>query len=69
MPSLIQRRISRAGLARQSAKGSAATAATFGYGVDGGSIFKLGLDEAEIPLTWSNLDILGYDRSGVKPGQ
>jgi hypothetical protein len=68
--SLIQRRLSRAGLSRQTAgKGTAAAAATYGYGVDGGSIFKLALEENEIPLTWSNRDILGFDRSGVKPGQ
>ena len=69
MPSLIQRRLSKAGLSKQSAKGSAASGATFAYGVDGGSIFKLDLTEQEIPLTWSNRDILGYDRAGVKPGQ
>lgn len=69
MPSLIQRRLSKAGLSRQSAKGTAASAATFAYGVDGGSICKFDLSEQEIPLTWSNRDILGYDRSGVKPGQ
>ena len=67
--SLIQRRISRAGLSRQSAKGSPASAATYGYGVDGGSIMKLDLTENEIALTWSNRDILGFDRAGVKPGQ
>lgn len=69
MPSLIQRRISRAGLSRQTTKGTGVAAATYGYGVDGGSIFKLALEEAEIPLTWSNLDVLGFDRAGVKPGQ
>jgi hypothetical protein len=69
MPSLIQRRLSKAGLSKQTAKGSAAAAATFAYGVDGGSIFKVNLEEAEIPLTWSNRDILGFDRSGAKPGQ
>jgi hypothetical protein len=69
MASIIQRRLSRAGLARQTAKGSPASGATFGYGVDGGSICKLDLTENEIPLTWSNRDILGFDRQGVKPGQ
>jgi hypothetical protein len=69
MASIIQRRLSRAGLSRQTAKGTAATAATYGYGVDGGSICKLDLTENEIPLTWSNRDILGFDRQGVKPGQ
>lgn len=70
MPSIIQRRLSRAGLSRQaSGKGVAAGAATWGYGVDGGSIFKLELTENEIPLTWSNRDILGFDRQAVKPKQ
>lgn len=69
MASILQKRLSRAGLSRQSAKGTAASAATYGYGVDGGSIFKLDLQEDEIGLTWSNLDILGYDRKGVKPSQ
>ena len=66
---LIQRRISKAGLSKQSVQGTSAAAATFAYGVDGGSVFKLDLTEQEIPLTWSNRDILGFDRSGVKPGQ
>jgi hypothetical protein len=66
---ILQRRLSKCGLSRQTAKGAAATSATYGYGVDGGSIFKLDLTENEIPLTWSNLDILGFDRSGVKPSQ
>lgn len=67
--SLIQKRISRAGLSKQTAQGAFATAATFGFGTDGGSIFKLDLTEQEIPLTWSNRDVLAFDRSGVKPGQ
>ena len=69
MASIIQRRLSKAGLSKQSAKGSAASAATYAYGVDGGSIFKMDLTENEFPLTWSNRDILGYDRQGVKPSQ
>lgn len=69
MPSLIQRRLSKAGLSKQTAKGTAATGATYAYGVDGGSIANFNLQEQEIPLTWSNRDVLGYDRSGVKPGQ
>jgi hypothetical protein len=69
VPSLIQKRLSRAGLSRQTVKGTPLAAATWAYGVDGGSIFKLALEEAEIPLTWSNRDELGYDRAGVKPGQ
>jgi hypothetical protein len=69
MASIIQRRLAKAGLTKQTAKGSIASAATFGYGIDGGSIAKLELTENEIPLTWSNRDILGFDRSGIKPGQ
>ncbi|MCU4184025.1 hypothetical protein K6U06_06610 [Acidiferrimicrobium sp. IK] len=67
--SLIQRRLSKAGLAKQTAKGTAATAASYGYGIGSGSLFKLALTENEIPLTWSNRDILGFDRAGVKPSQ
>src|SRR5487761_942672 len=69
MASIIQRRLSKAGLSRQTAKGAAASTATWGYGVDGGAIFKLDLTENEIGLTWSNRDILGFDRQGVKPAQ
>ncbi len=69
MPSIIQRRLQQAGLSKQTAKGSPQTTATFGYGTDGGSIAKLQLDENEIPLTWSNRDVLAYDRKGIKPGQ
>jgi hypothetical protein len=69
MASIIQRRLSKAGLSKQSAKGSGAASATYAYGVDGGSIFKLDLQEDEFPLTWSNRDVLGFDRKGVKPGQ
>ena len=69
MASLIQRRLSQAGLAKQTAKGTEAAAATYGYGSDGGTLFKLELDENEVPLTWSNRDILAYDRQGVKPSQ
>ena len=69
MASLIQRRLSQAGLAKQTAKGTGASAATYGYGSDGGTLFKLDLDENEIPLTWSNRDILAFDRQGVKPSQ
>lgn len=66
---LIQKRLSRAGLSKQSAQGSGAASATFGYGVGANSVLKLNLTEAEIPLTWSNRDVLGFDRSGVKPAQ
>ena len=66
---LIQKRISKAGLSKQTVQGTSAAAATYAYGVSGGSLFKLDLAEAEIPLTWSLRDVLGFDRSGVKPSQ
>lgn len=66
---LIPRRLSKCGLSRQTAQGTPAPAATYAFGVGGGSIFKLELVEAEIPLTWSNTDVQGFDRKGVKPVQ
>lgn len=65
---MLQRRISKIGLAKQSAKGAAATAATYAAGVTDGSILKVDPTENDLALTWSNRTVQGHDRVAVKPG-
>lgn len=64
---MLQRRISKFGLSKQSAKGSAAAAATFAAGVQSGSVFKVDPTDNEIPSTWSNRTVQGFDRVMLKP--
>ncbi|MDQ1426634.1 MAG: hypothetical protein QOK39_110 [Acidimicrobiaceae bacterium] len=67
MVPIIQKRIVKGGIAKQTAKGAAAAAATFAFGVTDGSVFGVDVTESELGQTWSSLSVLGFDRSEVKP--
>lgn len=64
----IQKRLSLVSLARQSAKGAAASAGTYKMGVSGGTIAGAEINEEDLPVTWSNRIAEGSDRISVLPG-
>jgi hypothetical protein len=66
---VIQKRIVKAGLAKQAVKGTPIAAATYAFGVTEGSVFKQEITEAELGLTWGNRSVQGFDRSEMKPKQ
>jgi hypothetical protein len=64
---MIQRRLVKGGLSKQTAKGSPAAAATYAFGVRSGSVFKHDVVENPLGMTWGNRSIQGFDRQLVKP--
>lgn len=62
----VQQRLAQLGLAKQSAKGTAASAPTYGVGLTGGKVYDVELEESELDTTWDNRVLAGYDRiSGI----
>src|SRR4051812_34624143 len=64
---MLQRRIAKIGLSKQTAKGTAQTAATFAAGVTDGAVLKIDVAENDLASTWSNRTVQGHDRVSVKP--
>lgn len=64
----VQSRLAKVGLAAQTAKGSAAAAPEFVFGVTGGQVIKAELNEGDVNSTWSGRVQDGHDRTGVTPG-
>lgn len=64
----VQKRIAQVSVAKQSAKGSAASVGTFQVGVVSGQVVGADVDEAELPVTWSSRTPEGWDRIAVVPG-
>lgn len=64
----VQKRIAQVSLAKQSAKGSAASAGTYQIGVSAGQVVNADVSEDVLPSTWSNRVAEGFDRTGVLPG-
>lgn len=64
----VQKRIAQVSLAKQSAKGSAASAGTFQVGVMSGQVVNVDVEESELPVTWSTRIAEAWDRIAVVPG-
>jgi hypothetical protein len=66
----IQRMFQYAGLARQTAKGSAAASPTFGLPTRGGGLLVVEVEQDPDPLTWRDTYRTPYeaDRKAVRPG-
>ena len=66
----IQKRIAFFGISKQTAKGAAAAAATFGLGTLGGSLLVVGIDQESDQITYSGTQRISPDenRLGINPG-
>lgn len=64
----VQKRIAQVSVAKQSAKGSAASVGTYQVGVMSGQVVGAAVDEAELPVTWSTRTSEAWDRIAVVPG-
>ncbi len=65
----IQRLFQYAGIAKQTAKGSAASSPTYGLPTRGGGLLQVELEQERDPLTWKDTYRAAYevDRRGVNP--
>lgn len=63
----VQKRLAQVGIAKQTAKGTAASNATYQIGVTGGSIVGAEITENDLNVTWSNRMIQGFERVGIVP--
>lgn len=61
----VQSRIAQLGMAKQSAKGTAATAPTYVVGVTGGNVFDVTISQKELDTSWSTRGVEGYDRESA----
>lgn len=66
---MIQSAIALAGIAKQAAKGSAAAAPTFGYGVRGGSVAQISVEQELEDLTSAKRIAPSVTRTAVATGQ
>jgi hypothetical protein len=64
---LVQKRLAQVGVAKQTAKGSAAAAATYQIGVTGGNIVGAEVAENDLNVTWSTRLTEGFERTGITP--
>lgn len=64
----IQNRITQIGVAKQSAKASAAATATYQLGVNSGVVGSIDISEEELPITWASRLLQGHDRISAYPG-
>lgn len=64
----VQRRIAQFGAARQTAKGTYPTAATYRWGLSGGRVVEAEVNEEDLTTTWGSRVIEGHDRLHVLPG-
>ena len=65
----VQKRIAQFGLAKQTAKGTAATSPTYVIGLAGGSVYDAEISENELNTTWSDRLLAGHERIETIPGQ
>lgn len=63
----VQKRVAQVSIAKQSAKGSAATVGQYQIGVTGGAVAGANVTDQEIPMTWSGRDVEEFDRVEVIP--
>lgn len=63
----LQSRFTEFAIGKQSAQGTAATAAAFAAGVSGGSVFEMEVSEDEVKATWLDRIPQGSERTAVKP--
>lgn len=64
---VVQKRIAQVSLAKQSAKGSGASAGTYQVGVEGGQIIDSMVSDEIIDQTWSSRDVEAFDRLEAVP--
>ena len=64
----IQKRISQLGIAKQTAKGAAATTPLYTIGLTGGQAYNAEVSEDDLNTSWSSRGLQGRDRISVVPG-
>lgn len=63
----MQKGIAQMGLAKQAAKGAAATAPTYTLGLTGGSVGGVDVEQSNLDTTWSSRGVMGVERLSVTP--
>jgi hypothetical protein len=64
---IVQKRIAQVSLAKQTAKGAAASVGQYQIGVTGGAVSGATVTDQEIPMTWSGRDVEEFDRIEIIP--
>lgn len=64
----VQKRIAQLGIAKQTAKGTAATAPTYTIGLTGGNVYSAEIEQSDLNTSWSARGLQGHDRISVVPG-
>lgn len=63
----VQTRLVQLGIAKQTAKASAAAAPVNVVGLTGGKVYDVELEESDLDTTWNNRVMAGYDRTQAVP--
>lgn len=65
---MLQKGLALLGLAKQTAKGGAATAPQYTIGLTGGTLGKVDIEQNDLDTTWDTRGQMGAERTGVVPG-